>query len=275
MDWQTLTYNGPFAVQMPSTPRLGGNFAAGPTAPVAENAVEFAERRLGFTPDAKQAEVLLSSSQLGILNCSRQWGKSTVAAAKAVHLAYTKPGSLVLIASPTERQSGESMEKVKPMVSRLGIRLRGDGHNPISLVFPNGSRIVGLPGTADTARGLSKVALLIVDEASRVDDQLVPTMLPMLTVANGSLWLLSTPYGRRGMFYRMWERGGAEWHKVRGTALECPRIPRHLLEAQRGMMTRQLFEQEYLCEFVDNGSEVFGRQVVENAVDASVRPLEL
>ena len=70
------------------------------------DAVEFARTRLGFEPDEQQAEVLRSEAKRGILNCTRQWGKSTVAAAKAVHRAYTRPGSLVLVASPSERQSG-------------------------------------------------------------------------------------------------------------------------------------------------------------------------
>ena len=55
--------------------------------------MEFARRFLDFGADSKQAEILLSTSKRGILNCSRQWGKSTVAAVKAVHRAYTQPDS--------------------------------------------------------------------------------------------------------------------------------------------------------------------------------------
>src|SRR3954447_20986984 len=40
------------------------------------DAVEFARTRLGIEPDARQIEVLQSNSKRGILNCSRQWGKS-------------------------------------------------------------------------------------------------------------------------------------------------------------------------------------------------------
>jgi uncharacterized protein YodC (DUF2158 family) len=42
-------------------------------------------RKLGFDPDPKQALVLTSASKRGMLNCARQWGKSTITAAKAVH----------------------------------------------------------------------------------------------------------------------------------------------------------------------------------------------
>ena len=84
----------------------------------------------------------------GILNCSRQWGKSTVAAAKAVHRAYWESGSQTLLLTPSGRQSGEFIRKAKEFVRRLGIPVKGDGDNKASIAFPNGSRIVGLPESA-------------------------------------------------------------------------------------------------------------------------------
>ena len=45
--------------------------------------VEFARKRLRFEPGEPQIEVLRSDAKRGILNCTRQWGKSTIAAAKA------------------------------------------------------------------------------------------------------------------------------------------------------------------------------------------------
>src|SRR5579863_3396505 len=85
----------------------------------AVDAVEFARKRLKFEPDERQIEVLRSSAKRGILNCTRQWGKSTIAAAKAVHRAFTQDKSLVLVASPTDRQSAEFIRKAKQMVSPL------------------------------------------------------------------------------------------------------------------------------------------------------------
>ena len=51
---------------------------------------EFAREKLGFEGDEKQRMVLDSTAKTGILNCSRQWGKSTVMAVKAVHRAWTR-----------------------------------------------------------------------------------------------------------------------------------------------------------------------------------------
>ena len=73
-----------------------------------------------YRPDVLQRAVLDSDAKRGILNCSRQWGKSTVAAVKAVHRAYTRPGSSVLVASPSERQSAEFLRKAADFVRRLG-----------------------------------------------------------------------------------------------------------------------------------------------------------
>ena len=238
-------------------------------------AVEFARERLGLEPDARQREVLEWDGNRGILNCTRQWGKSTMAAAKAVHRAYTRAGSLVLVASPTERQSAEFLRKASGMVRKLGIAPKGDGDNAISLQFPNGSRIVGLPGTEGTVRGFSAVSLLLIDEASRVEDAMYKALRPMLAVGGGDLWLMSTPYGKQGFFYETWEHGGEQWKRVSVAATECARIPASFLEEERGQLGPLWFRQEYGCEFVDNGSAVFGRELVENALDGEVETLEI
>ena len=42
--------------------------------------LEFARTRLGFVPDARQADLLAGEHHRLVLNCTRQWGKSTVTA---------------------------------------------------------------------------------------------------------------------------------------------------------------------------------------------------
>jgi hypothetical protein len=44
------------------------------------NPAHFATERLGLTPDHIQAELLNGTVKRGLLNCSRQWGKSTISA---------------------------------------------------------------------------------------------------------------------------------------------------------------------------------------------------
>ena len=239
-----------------------GKSAGGPPL----NAVAFARSRLGFEPDAKQRAILDSSSRRLILLCSRQWGKSTVSAIMAVHRAYTQPESLVVVASPSERQSAEWLRKAEKFVRKLGISAKGDGDNPQSVKLPNGSRIVGLPGNEATVRGFSAVNLLIIDEAARVKDELYWALRPMLATSGGDLWLMSTPFGQRGFFWEEWSDGGAEWMRVEGPATECARIPEEYLDEERRKMTAACFEQEFLCRFTDTGEGMFPAELVDGSL---------
>src|SRR6266567_6775762 len=94
---------------------------------------EWARRVLGFQADAAQARVMNTRSKRVMLNCTRQWGKSTVTAAKAVHEAYTRAESLTIAVSPTARQTGEFLRKAEQFVRKLGLPARGDGDNEMSL----------------------------------------------------------------------------------------------------------------------------------------------
>jgi Terminase large subunit, T4likevirus-type, N-terminal len=268
MRWDTYD-----EIPLPGPSRLkAGSGLAGDGVP---DAAAFARTRLGFVPDARQLTVLQSTAKRGILNCSRQWGKSTVAAAKAVHLAYTRPGSVVLVASPSERQSGEFIRKAAGMVRRLGIRSRGDGDNAISLALPNRSRIVGLPGTDATIRGFSAVSMVLIDEAARVSDDMYMALRPMLAVGDGDLWIMSTPCGQRGFFYDAWRDEGGDWMRVSVPATECSRIPATFLEKERRDMPSAVFSQEYMCEFTGDGTEYFDQLLIEDALDEGIPEMRI
>src|SRR4051812_12606072 len=64
-------------------------------------------RAAGMSPDPWQTALLRSSSSRLLVLCCRQAGKSEAAAALALHTALLQPGALVLLLSPSERQSGE------------------------------------------------------------------------------------------------------------------------------------------------------------------------
>jgi hypothetical protein len=243
------------------------------TNPQPMDPVEFARQRLGFFPDERQADVLRSQAKRGILNCTRQWGKSSVTAAMALNRASSIEDGLVLVASPCLRQSAEWMEKARILAAHMGEKLHGDGNNDVSLRLSNGSRIIGLPGVPDTTRGFSRASMLLIDEAARVDDELFYSLLPVLAISGGDVWIMSTPNGKSGFFYEMWEYGGSEWFRMSAAAPECPRIPAPFLEEQRRLMTADYFRQEYMCEFVGQGSGAFDRELVERLLDSGLTPL--
>jgi hypothetical protein len=59
--------------------------------------------------------------------------------------------------------------------------------NKPSLELANGTRIITLPCTEKTIRGYSNVSLLVIDEASRVEDVLLYAVRPMLAVSKGTI----------------------------------------------------------------------------------------
>jgi len=230
----------------------------------------FARERLEFPVDAQQEKVLALGHSRGILNCSRQWGKSTTMAIKAVHRAYFVPKSQVLVVGPSERQSGELVAKAREFLRMVGVKPRGDGRNATSILLPNGSRIVALPNLEKNIRGFT-ASMLLVDEAARVPDDLYDAVRPMLAVSRGELWLMSTPDGKRGFFYEEWTNGTEAWLRIAATALECPRYPTEFLAIER-KRNEAKFRQEYLCEFVFQEGAMFDEAVVRRSLSDDVEP---
>jgi Terminase large subunit, T4likevirus-type, N-terminal len=228
--------------------------------------------RAGITPDRWQERFLRSGSDRILLNCSRQSGKSTMAAVRAVHTALYDSGSLTLLVSPSERQSGELAAKVRAVMVALDSPLPAEQQTALQLRLSNGSRIAALPGKEGTIRGYSGVRLLILDEAARVPDELVEAVRPMLAVSGGTMVMLSTPFGTRGAFYEAW-KSRERWERFEVPATQVPRIPQNFLEEERRTMGQWAFAQEYLCQFMADAGAVFDLEDVMRAVDISIKPL--
>lgn len=221
-------------------------------------------RSLGIEPDPWQKELLRSASPKVLLNCSRQSGKSTMAAVLALHRALFYPGSLVLCLAPAERQSKELFGKVADLYRRLRGAPAPASDRKLGMHLPSGSRIEALPGSEKTIRGFSGVSLLVVDEAARVDDALYYAVRPMLAVSGGSLMLLSTPYGRRGVFFEEWAEG-VGWDRFEVPASEVPRISPEFLEAERRSMPEWWYAQEFGCEFRETEDQLFTHEMIARA----------
>jgi tRNA(Met) C34 N-acetyltransferase TmcA len=129
-------------------------------------------RACGLIPDPWQRRILLSSERQILLNCSRQSGKSTTVAALALHTALSRPRSLILLLSPSLRQSLELFRKVIECYAAVRQPIKTLAFNQTRLELDTHSRIVCLPGKEETIRSFSGVDLLVIDEAARVPDDL-------------------------------------------------------------------------------------------------------
>jgi hypothetical protein len=253
----------------------------------------------GMTPDRWQTEVLRTPKAQILLLCSRQVGKTVVAAALALRTALLEAPALVLVLTPSERQSSEFMRRIKDLHEALRQpqqvagavqsvyekqRAEADQDNlyfrlpaktresSLQLHLDNGSRIIGLPASEGKIRVYSSVALLLIDEASRVDDALYRAVRPMLAVSRGRLLALSTPFGKRGWFYDAWQ-GEGDWERVRVTAEQCPRIPAAFLAEELQALGERWYRQEYLCSFEETIDAVFAYADIQAALCDDVPPL--
>jgi hypothetical protein len=225
----------------------------------------------GMAPDPWQERLLRAPVSRALLLCSRQAGKSTTAAALALRAALFQPAALVLVLSPSQRQSGELFRKVLDLFAALDRPVGVTAESALRLELANGSRVVALPGDERNIRCFSGVALLVIDEAARVADALYYAVRPMLAVSQGQLVALSTPFGKRGWFHDAWH-GDGTWERVRITADQCLRIPPAFLAEERRALGERWFRQEYECSFEDTVAAVFAYADIQAALSNDVQP---
>ncbi len=229
-------------------------------------------RAAGLEPDPWQERVLGSTSKRILLNCSRQSGKTTIVAALVLHRALYMPRSFCLVFSPSLDQSVEFFKRVANLCRELGLEnVDPEAMRKTGMDLKNGSRIEARPGNEKTSRGRT-ADLLVVDEAARIDDDLYHGIRPSLAVTGGSLVMLSTPYGQRGVFYEEWA-GAGDWERYEVTAEDCPRISAEFLAEEERRLPPRVFRREYECSFEETEDAVFTSEVIEAAFSDEIEPL--
>lgn len=203
---------------------------------------------LRIHPDPWQVAVIESQHPQLLLNCCRQAGKTTVVAIIGLLEAMCNAMTRVILVSRSHRQSREILRLMSFFNKLLGNRVKAR-ITAEEMEFSNMSRIVSMPCREDTIRGFAHVDLLIIDEAARVPDDLYRAVRPMLAVSKGRLICLSTPFGKRGFFWKAWASGGDDWARFEVPATQIPRIAPDFLDKERRALGEAWFRQEYCCSF--------------------------
>ena len=202
-------------------------------------------------------EVASGAASRVLLNCARQVGKTECAINLVEWFSLYRPGSLSLIVSPSQRQSGEVFRRLMLLHSSLKDVPELTAESALRAVYANQSRVLALPGSEKTTRGYAAADLIICDEAAGIDDSLIASIRPMLALREGTLIMMSTPRGERGEFHRAWTEGGDGWRRVKVDANMCPRLSEDYLRDERAQMGELLFRQEFMCEFIADGELLF------------------
>lgn len=202
---------------------------------------------LGITPHAWQETFLRAERGASIVVLTaRQVGKTTAAACGMAHSALFMPGSLSVVACPTQNQSAEALRKVREMVRMAGAELTTE--NIFKLELANGSRVLALPGTEESIRGLTVDAWIVADEAARLDPAIMAALHPMRTQRpNAHFAMLSTAWSRTDPFWSVWASDDPSWTRIRATVDVAPTlIAPDVLERARRQLSEDDFKREYL-----------------------------
>jgi len=177
---------------------------------------------------------------------ARQVGKTTVAAAAMAHTALFKPGSLSVVACPAQRQSAELLRKVRDFVLKAGAKLISD--NVYGLELANGSRVLALPGSEESIRGLTVDGWIVVDEAAYVLDEMIAALRPMRAQRPEARFvMLSTANTRTDPFWSAWETGGESWMRIQVTIDVDPTLyNQSYLDQERRALGEDRYKREFL-----------------------------
>lgn len=214
---------------------------------------------------------------------SRQVGKSFTGAGKMVTLAMTEPKTDVLIASPSERQSYEAILKCRDWSEAFKFAIAdqieerpmaGAMMTSATIVYPNKSRIIAVPGKPETVRGYC--AHLWADEFGFFDDPdatwraIFPTLSNPIRGLKRAL-ITSTANGKSGRgarFYKMCTDPKV-WAVYKTTILDAaPELGTNVEELRAAIDDESAWAQEFMCEFLDSSNCLLPYDIIALAESA-------
>lgn len=215
---------------------------------------------------------------------ARQIGKSFTGGGLCNKWANEKPRNDVLIASPSERQSLEAIEKCKQWAEANDLAIKdvteerdapGALIKKSTITFPNESRIIAVPGKPETVRGFT--ANVWIDEFAFLENpnETWKAILPCISnqlKGKKRIFVTSTPNGRNGQGKKFWQivtndgqidpeektHYNAGLWSVHRTPIfvAAKEIPVDIDEL-RAVNDNETWEQEFCCNFIDGSSVMF------------------
>lgn len=259
-------------------------------------------RGLGFEPFEWQVDALNPSLDRVLLLCARQSGKSTVVGGKVAHKIRYRRRSENLIVTPSKDQSKIVMQRFQEFTDQDDELPESDTDSIFEQAWKKRkNRVLALPGSERSVRGYADPETIIADEAAQIEDRTYIAFRPWMTGGKSELIAMSTPFGKRGWFWRAWEHS-SRWHKIlvrvrwdvrngklidtmpedefkaywkeKGVnAYYSPRHTKSWCEEELEEIGEWAFRQEYCCEFMDTDAAWFSYDEILDAFQ-NLEPLE-
>ncbi|MHA2274212.1 MAG: terminase large subunit domain-containing protein [Candidatus Kariarchaeaceae archaeon] len=251
--------------------------------------VAFCIEAMNWHPYWYQKQLLEDDAYFIACCWSRQIGKSETIAHKALHTAFTRADSDVIIIAPGRRQAYELYDKIVKALNRSPLIRASVRGKPTKeqVTFLNGSRIINLPAGDEgvTVRGYS-IALLVLEEAAFIPENVIVAVEQGLSAVGGKEIMISTPQGRNNVFYRIFNptpelrydmskqghQTVGDWSLYRysyeiafqvtrqdgSTQLSKPHIM-----AQKRKLPEFKFRTEYQAEFIEDIDAYFPQKIID------------
>jgi hypothetical protein len=134
---------------------------------------------------------------------------------------------------------------VREVLLKSGAKLTSD--NVYGLEVANGARVLALPGSDDSVRGLTVDAWIVADEAARLTTDLIAALRPMRARRlDARLAMLSTAWSLADPFWTAWSSEDPTWIRLRATADVNLNFNPEFLEQERRNLGEAAFKREYL-----------------------------
>ena len=193
-----------------------------------------------------------------VVSCGRQVGKSTVASQIICNWCFNNYEYKVGFYAPTYKQAREQYKRMEK-----GLRKVRDiefNKSELLITFPNGSSCLFITADNDGMRGYSFDSI-VIDEAGFVKDEIfnagiLPTVAVSVSRGNGKILLISTPK-RKNYFYEYFSKDIEGKLSITATSEEGGFISKNLLKQIRANTPEHIYKNEYLAEFLEDGTGVF------------------
>lgn len=188
------------------------------------------------------------------LDIGRQFGKSMLAQNQAVDFMLNQGWSGAWV-SPTYKQA----KKVSDELDKAFDGLFNYNKSELTMKTPNGSQMQFFSSERyDNIRGFT-FDFLIIDEAAHQKEEAWTEVLRATVLVQGKKVLfVSTPKGKN-WFYTLYQLGQTDdnYTSFKFTSYDNPLIDPKEIDGARATLPDHIFRQEYLAEFLDDGSGVF------------------
>jgi hypothetical protein len=226
---------------------------------------------LGIDPAPWQRQFMSAPRGASIVALTaRQVGKTTAAAWAMAHTAVHVPNSLSVVVCPAQRQSAEPVRKVKRILLEVGAKLKND--NVYGVELENGARVLALPSSGESIRGLTVDGWIIADEAAQLTSDLIAAVRPMRArQPKARLAMLSTAWSRTDPFWTAWASDDPSWIRLQATAdIDATPFADGFLEQERRSLGEDDFKREYFGVPAGSHTSPFTWEMYEQATHVHV-----